>query len=582
MKKLLALLLLLAPAAGAQSSSTSTFVYAAGRRWLTLDPANAIDVISHTLAGNVYESLITIKSVNEPDVLEPFLATAVPSVENGLLSKDGLTYAFPIRAGVRFHDGSLMTPEDVRWSILRFMLLDTEGGPAALLLKPILGVYATRDASGKRVVDFKDAATAVAVKDGAVVIALKKPDNSFLRLMASLPLVASKSWAAAHGDWDGTEKGWAAFNGLARHKSYLHDHVNGTGPFRLESESRDEAVLARHDAYWRGPAALERVTYKVAADGGLRLFMLQAGDADAAFLDGTYRPYAAAVKNLRMLPAQANDQGEMLFFGFKVAAGDDDLLGSGKLDGRGMPPDLFADADVRRGFAWAFDYEHYFRTALGKKGRRVTAPFPESLVPGAAPEAAYAHDPRKAEEALRRALGGRVWEAGFIAPVAYRPNVLSSRLAAEALKRGVEALNPRFKIRLYPLSGGEFFAGIESGRLPLFINGYYGAYPDAHTYAFGLLHSQGYFPKHQGFADPALDALIEKALVEPDPAERRALYQKIRGIYAADLPHLYTYAPEPLRVCGEWVKGCDSTDDVNNLNFNNFPYFYPYSKTTPK
>ena len=45
----------------------------------------------------------------------------------------------------------------------------------------------------------------------------------------------------------------------------------------------------------------------------------------------------------------------------------------------------------------------------------------------------------------------------------------------------------RYALRMilrYPLNSKEYFAEIESGRLPLFINGCYGTYPDPHTYAY--------------------------------------------------------------------------------------------------
>src|SRR5258708_528377 len=132
---LLTALLAAAPGpARAQAVSTGAFVHLTGRRWLTLDPAYAFDAVSVIAVGNVYESLITFKSVHEPDAFAPFLASEVPTAANGLLSADGLTYSFPVRRDVRFHDGSRLTPEDVRYSILRFMLLDSEDGPAALLL----------------------------------------------------------------------------------------------------------------------------------------------------------------------------------------------------------------------------------------------------------------------------------------------------------------------------------------------------------------------------------------------------------------------------------------------------------------
>ena len=126
----------------------------------TLDPAYAYDTTSDgILWPGIYETLITY----DGSVLSryvPRLATAVPSVANGLISRDGLTYTFPIRQGVRFHDGSVMTPADVRYSMLRFMLQDRDGGPAWLLLTPLLGVDSTRE-QGKLAVTYADAARAV-------------------------------------------------------------------------------------------------------------------------------------------------------------------------------------------------------------------------------------------------------------------------------------------------------------------------------------------------------------------------------------------------------------------------------------
>ena len=45
--------------------------------------------------------------------LVPDPVTVVPALENGFLSKDGLTYAFPLRLGAKFHDGSELSAADV-------------------------------------------------------------------------------------------------------------------------------------------------------------------------------------------------------------------------------------------------------------------------------------------------------------------------------------------------------------------------------------------------------------------------------------------------------------------------------------
>lgn len=97
--------------------------------------------------GNIHEPLIAVKGASI-DRFEPRLAVAVPSRENGLMSEDGLTYRFPIRKGVKFHDGTTLTPTDVKYSLQRYLLTDPFDSPASKLLMLVLGVRSTRDAGG--------------------------------------------------------------------------------------------------------------------------------------------------------------------------------------------------------------------------------------------------------------------------------------------------------------------------------------------------------------------------------------------------------------------------------------------------
>ncbi|RLE12907.1 ABC transporter substrate-binding protein, partial [Candidatus Aerophobetes bacterium] len=94
----------------------------------SLDPAWAYDTASGARIFNIYETLITFKG-ESTDEFVPLLATKVPTVENGLISPDGLNYTFPIRKGVKFHNGEPLTPEDVEYSFERAMVQDRDGGP---------------------------------------------------------------------------------------------------------------------------------------------------------------------------------------------------------------------------------------------------------------------------------------------------------------------------------------------------------------------------------------------------------------------------------------------------------------------
>ncbi|MDK2945517.1 MAG: peptide/nickel transport system substrate-binding protein, partial [Geotoga sp.] len=71
----------------------------------TLDPAYAYDTASGEVIFNIAENLVAYdgEALNK---FVPMLSTVVPTVENGYLSEDGLTYTFVIREGVKFHNGN--------------------------------------------------------------------------------------------------------------------------------------------------------------------------------------------------------------------------------------------------------------------------------------------------------------------------------------------------------------------------------------------------------------------------------------------------------------------------------------------
>ena len=75
----------------------------------TVDPAWADDTASEELIFNVFETLIFFDG-ESVDEFVPVLAT------EWAISDDGLTYAFKIREGVKFHNGEILTTEDVEYS----------------------------------------------------------------------------------------------------------------------------------------------------------------------------------------------------------------------------------------------------------------------------------------------------------------------------------------------------------------------------------------------------------------------------------------------------------------------------------
>src|SRR5437762_10259720 len=103
----------------------------------SLDPALSTDVPTGEMVALAYDGLTQF----DPDgKLLPALADRW-TVSRGAGGGTGLRYVFHLRAGVRFHDGTRVTPATVRQSFLRVLAPSTRGG-RAWPLYPIAGAAA--------------------------------------------------------------------------------------------------------------------------------------------------------------------------------------------------------------------------------------------------------------------------------------------------------------------------------------------------------------------------------------------------------------------------------------------------------
>jgi len=563
-----------APSARAGVKNPGTLFYAHMGEMVSLDPVYPYDGVSQGLIFNVYETLIRFKG-SSLTAYEPLLATQVPSVANGLVSKDGLTYKFPIRKGVRFHDGSVLTPEDVRYSIMRFMLTDPAGGPASLLLEPILGLSSTRNARGVSQVDFKAAAKAVRVEKGMVVITLKKPFAPFLSIMARWSYVMSKGWCMRNGEWDGREETWRRYNNLTADKSRLFEKMNGTGPFKLDRWDRQSkrVFLSRFDGYWSARAKLAHVVLSTVNEFGTRRLMLEAGDADIIDVPRTFEAQLRQMRDVKLednLNRLITDP--VFFFTFNINRAGNPDIGSGQLDGRGIPPNFFADKNVRKAFAYSFDYNAFINQSLKGKAARANGPIPPGIMGFSLEKTVYNHDLKKAREYFQKAWGGQVWNRGFRFTLTYNTGSEVRQAACEIMKRNVESLNPKFKIDLRGLDWPSYLDKAQRRLMPIFARGWTGDYPDPHNFIFPFFHSQGRYGLSQGYSNPALDKLINEAVTTVSSDKRSKLYSKIISMGVDDAVQVYTVHPRGLMAHRSWLKGF--TDNAVFMGI----YFYPLSK----
>lgn len=555
----LALSLLPSPVAAAASKNPETLVYLQRSDVASLDPARPEDVYSQHVVVNLYEALIEPKGGSLTD-FEPRLATVVPTRANGRVSADGRVWRFTIREGVRFHDGSVLVFEDARYSLLRHLLSSVADASEDSLAHLILGYDpAAGDKGGAGSEMLRRAENAVSVEGRDLVVRLPRASAAFLPALAAYGRVVSKSWCVAHGDWDGTAAGLPALSAKSSTR-FIADHAMGTGPFALERWDRGTRtlVLARNEAYWRGPAKLKRVVLKSVPELSTRVLMLKNGDADVIAGSIVEWPVVTGLEGVDVYDGlQALLRNPLMFFNFRVDPAGNPDLGSGRLDGEGVPPDFFADKDVRRGFAHAMDAERYVREVIRGRGRVASGFLPPGLPGYSASGLEFKHDRALAERHFRRAFGGKIWEKGFKLTVLVNEGSAWRPALVNILKKEIEAINPKFRVETRVVDWATMLARAAKRQVPLYIQGMASAIADPAYFARAFLHSGGSFASRLGYSNPEADRLILRAEAELDPAAREVIYTRLQRLAVSDVPFMPIAEPQGdiLRVSRSWVKG---------------------------
>ncbi len=575
MRKIFVLLLgVLCLGACQKQDDRQTLIVAHAGEMQSLDPVYSYDGVTQGMMINVYDTLLKFSGSSMTEFL-PSVSEEVPSVENGLISADGLTYTFPIRKGIKFHDGTELTPEDVHYSILRFMISDISGGPSSLLLEPILGITSTRNEKGEIILDFKEAEKAVQVDGQNVVIRLKRPFAPFLGVIARWGYIVPKQWVAQNGGWDGTEENWTKFNNFEKQNSYLFDHMNGSGPFKLVrwDNSARRLQLSAHDDYFEGAPAIKNIHMMTVNEGSMLRLMLETGDADISEIPAQFADQLRGQEGIVVydnLPRLRTDP--VIFFTLDINTKGNPDVGSGKLDGAGIPADFFKDKDLRKGFSYAFDYDSFLKQSLGGRGTRAYGPAPEGLLHYDEEDPHYEFDLKKAEEHFKKAWGGEVWEKGFAFTITYNTGSAQRQIAAEMLKRNVEKLNPKFKIDVRGVMWASFLEKTTARQMPMWVRGWVADYADAHNFYFAFMHGDGRYAFSQGYKNPKAEKLVSQAVAETNPEKRVKLYKQLHRIAYEDAMQIYSIHPTGLWAMRDRVKGFVDNPVYMGL------YFYPMYK----
>lgn len=473
-----ALTLGLAPGAGMAQTPQDVLVVGQIAEPKSLDPHAVTAVNDFRILMNVYDGLVRYRDGTLE--VEPALAS------DWSISGDGLTYTFTLRDGIRFHDGSELTAEAVKFNFDR--MLDEnhpyhDTGPFPLSF--FFGAIESVTAKGPRQVEFR----------------LNEPYAPFLSNLAyPTGLIVSPDAVMRHGKEFGR-------------------NPSGTGPYRFaEWESNAKVVVERNADYWDGPPALEAVVFRPITDANTRVAEMLSGGIDlmvevppdnvATFAsDPAFRVHEQAGPHVWFLILNAKE-GPM------------------------------ADKRVRQAVNYAINKRELVENVLQGTAEVAAGPTPpafswaynDTLSP-------YPYDPDKARSLIREAghegadLVFYVTEggSGMLDPVP-----MGAAIQADLAKVGLNATIETYEWNTFL---GKVNPGLE-GKADMAEMAWMTNDPDTLPY---LALRTGAWPDKGGFnsgyySNPEVDALLEQARRSTDQAERARLYREMQVIVREDAP----------------------------------------------
>ena len=419
------------------------------------DPADISGIITPFMVLYALHDALVKPMPGQP--LAPSLA------QSWSASEDGLTYEFALRENARFHNGDPVTAEDVKFSFDRYR------GTARDLLK---NRVASVEISDPYHVRFR----------------LKEPWPDFLTFYGSatgVGWIVPKTYVEKVGD-EGFKKA-----------------PIGAGPYKFVSFTPGvELVFEAFDQYWRKPASVKRLVFKVIPEETTRLAALKRGEVDIAYsIRGELAEDLQRTPGLTLKPA--------------VVQGVFNIYFPDQWD----PKSPWHDERVRRAASLAIDREGTNQAlTLGYSlitGNPIVADHYEFF--WQAPKPVY--DPEEAKKSLAEAGYANGFDAGDYYCDSSYANI------GEALVDNLLAVGIRAKLR--PIERAAFIKGYSEKQFKNIIQSGPGAFGNAATRLEAFAIKGGVFAYG---SYPDLDALYQLQAVELDREKRAAILNKMQQI----------------------------------------------------
>jgi peptide/nickel transport system substrate-binding protein len=460
----------------------------------TADPFSQNESFTNMFAQAVHDTLVMRDNSLK---LVPGLAVSWQQV-------NPTTWRFNLRRGVKFHNGTPFTADDVVFSYERAQHPNSQ-----------VRQYANPIGKPRKVDDF------------TVEFTQERP-NPILLEHATTIFIMSRAWAARH-------KVERPLDFKAKEETFASRNANGTGPWLLVSrEPGVRTVLKRNPDWWgikdgRAPGNLTEVVYtQVSADatrtaallGGQIDFVLDPPPQDLSRLEA-----GTATKVVR------GQENRVVFFGFDQQR--DELLYSNV---KGRNP--FKDGRVRQAVYHAIDIEAIRSRTMRGSALPTGGITPSILASSPEIEKRLPFDPQRARQLLAEAGYGDGFEVTLDCPNNRYINdeEICIAVAAMLTRVGITA-------RVTAMPRATYFPKLERFDTSFYMLGWGGAITDAQTLLWPVLRSKddktgnGSF-NYGRYVNPKLDALIDAAGVEMDADKRRALIQQALAEHNAQVHHV--------------------------------------------
>lgn len=468
-----------------------------------LDPHQIFDVPMLGYSLNTYDTLYRYE--NNPPKMVPWLA------ESHTASPDGLTWEFKLQPGVKFHDGSEVTAEDVAYSFQRVLgLAKAPAGAFLPVLKP-----ANVTAPDKYTVRFK-------------------LEHAYAPFMAAIPIVSIVNPRALKPHVKNND--WAA--------TWLASNEAGSGAYKLNPATYiplEHVDVTRFEGHFKGwkdnPRPVHAIAYRPTKETSTRILALLKGTIDWT---DSYLPTDQVEQVNASKVAHVEKHVSMRTFIIRM--------------NNTKPP--LNNLNARKGFAHAFNYPGFINVILKGYAQRDPTPMPNTLWGFPKDAKGYDYDLKKAKEYFDKA---RAEGAPMHRPIEIhiQEQLEQTTQAAQLFQSDLASLGVNLKIV------NDTWANITTSTAKaettpdMWVHWVSTYFVDPENWVGQMYDSQfhGTWKASCWYTNPKVDALLRKARETLGQDKRAPMYEEATKLIMADSPDIWIYNTVELRGVNNRVQG---------------------------